>query len=381
MKVLHIVRALDVGGLERVVLDLVEGGRSLGIESHIACLYHAGTWGAGRGDLTVMKGRTKLVKAFQLAKLARTLRIDVLHSHNPEPHLVAVLTRCMTMLPVVNTKHGRNCPERWKWRLQNIWLNRCSAKIVAVSKDIEAVALGPEQTPRGKVCLIHNGIDVGRFESRAEGVERRVSPVESHPPSDLRPPASDLRLLTIGTVGRLRHEKNYMMLIRAFSLLRERLSHDSHPFSSCRLLFVGDGPERHVLEDEAIRVGVFSQCVFAGNQSNVAEWLGMMDIFCLSSLTEGTSITLLEACAAGLPAVVTDVGGNGEIVQDRHSGFLVPEGDENAFTEKLKILVADAGLRGRMGENAHAWVRARYSLEAMVSAYMRVYGESVGGCM
>jgi glycosyltransferase involved in cell wall biosynthesis len=364
MKVLHVVRGLDVGGLERVVLDLVESGRSLGIESHIACLHDAGAWGRARRDVSVLPGRSVLLKAFCLAKLARSFDIDVLHSHNPEPHLVAVLARCMTGLPVVNTKHGRNCPDQWKWRVRNTWLNRLSSKIVAVSKDIESVALGPERTSRKKVFLIPNGIDSAHFDFNI--VQKHESRKQGR-----------RECLTIGAVGRLRPEKNYSMLIRAFALLQTRLACTSRSSQNCQLLLVGNGPQRGQLEAEAIQLGIRDQCEFAGQQADIDRWMQRMDVFCLSSVTEGTSIALLEACASGLPAVVTDVGGNGEIVVNMRTGLVVPKDDVIAFSDALASLIANATAREKMGRLAHDHVKKHFSSAVMLERYVNVYVKSL----
>ena len=109
----------------------------------------------------------------------------------------------------------------------------------------------------------------------------------------------------------------------------------------------------------------------------VAYEIPKMDIFCLSSVTEGTSMTLLEAGASGLPSVVTDVGGNGEIVVDSVTGYVVPSGDEEAFANALLKLVDDEGLREKFGLAARERVCELYSIESMVKAYGVVYEESL----
>jgi glycosyltransferase involved in cell wall biosynthesis len=98
-----------------------------------------------------------------------------------------------------------------------------------------------------------------------------------------------------------------------------------------------------------------------------------MDIFCLSSDTEGLSISLLEAGACGLPSVVTHVGGNTEIVADGISGCVVPRRDENALAAALARLADDTALRQTMGQEARRIVEGKYSLTVMVDRYLRVY--------
>ena len=186
--------------------------------------------------------------------------------------------------------------------------------------------------------------------------------------------------ITIGTVGRLSVEKNYPLLVRAFALMQNKLgtSDPSRSTPHVQLLFVGDGEERERIEQEVTKVTERRErfdIEFVGMQSNVYEWLQKMDIFCLSSITEGTSMTLLEAGAARLPCVVTDVGGNSEIVADGETGIVVPAGDEEAFAEALFKLVENKELRVRFGRAARKRVCERYSVKSMVGAYVSVYEE------
>jgi len=135
----------------------------------------------------------------------------------------------------------------------------------------------------------------------------------------------------------------------------------------------GDGPERGRLEALAAELGVSERAMFAGLQADPIPFYAEMDVFCLSSDTEGTPMTLLEAGACGLPSVVTDVGGCAEVVQDGATGLVVPKGDAMALAAALEKLCRDVALRARMGQTARERVMAEYSVEAMVAGYERVY--------
>ena len=355
MRVLHLVRAMDVGGLESVVIGLVDGARRHGVDPYLGCLYGLGAQGADvpvqdawLGGLDSHGFRKTLVSLFHHI---RKHSIDVIHTHNPKPHLFGVLVGLLSRTPVVHTKHGRNYPGNAK----RVWLNRqlarFSKKVVAVSEAAAEVARDIECVPPANLMVILNGIDTTKFA----------------PSTDAQSATSDV---TIGTVGRLSKEKNCPMLVRAFAMLRRQL-----PNLDTQLLFVGDGPERPAIDAEARKQGVHEHCEFAGMQSEVEVWLKRIDVFCLSSITEGTSMTLLEAGASGVPAVVTDVGGNGEIVKDGDTGYVVPAGDEGAFADALVKLVEDGELRSRFGAAARDRVVERYSRESMVEQYVRVYKE------
>ena len=359
MNVLHLVRSMDVGGLETVVIGLVDGNRSRGVRPHLGCLYGFGAQGhdvdpdgCWIGSLD-KNGRLKTL--ISLSKYVRVHEIDVIHTHNPQPHLFGVLAGALSRTPVVHTKHGRNYPGNAKRVWLNRQLSRFTKKVVAVSEAAAEVARDIERVPPAKLMVILNGIDTTKFA----------------PSTDSQSATSDV---TIGTVGRLSKEKNYPMLVRAFVILRRQL-----PNLDTQLLFVGDGPERPAIDAEARKQGVHEHCEFAGMQSEVEVWLKRIDVFCLSSITEGTSMTLLEAGASGVPAVVTDVGGNGEIVADGKSGVVVPAGDEEALSGALVRLVEDKEVREQMGVAARQRIIERYSIESMVEAYAEVYGEAISG--
>ena len=360
MKVFHLVRAMDVGGLESVVIGLVDGGRAHGVVPYLGCLYEPGALGRGVnsegtwvGDL---QGHGFLATLRSLCQYIRENHIEIIHTHNPQPHLFGALVGVMSRVPVVHTKHGRNYPGDRKRVWLNRQLSRMSKRIVAVSDDAAEVALEIEKVPADKVSVILNGVDTERFNHGKHGRHGKGE-------------------VTIGTVGRLSEDKDYPMLVRAFARMREQLStlHSPHSTVHTQLLLVGDGPDRALIEGEAQKQGVSDFCEFAGMQSNVEEWLAKMDVFCLSSVTEGTSMTLLEAGACGLPSAVTDVGGNREIVLDGESGFVVPEGDETALAEAMVKLVVDHDLRTQMGVAARQRVVQRYSMEGMVEQYVDVY--------
>jgi len=176
----------------------------------------------------------------------------------------------------------------------------------------------------------------------------------------------------VGTVGNLRAVKDYPCLLRAFAWARERVG-------DAALVFVGDGAERPRLEALAGELGVADAVRFAGARTDVARMLRLFDVFALSSRTEGISVALLEAMATGLPAVVTDTGGNPEVVVEGQTGRLAPVGDPERLGEALADLLADPGRRRAMGEAARERVVAEFSLERMIGAYESIYDTLLGG--
>ncbi len=358
MKILHVVRALQVGGLERVVVDLVDACRKLGDEVWIACLHEKGVWGRDAPDVMVLKGASRLAKARELAVIARAKNIDIMHSHNPEPQMVAALSQYFHRTAFVHTKHGRNYPGNWRRVWMNRWLHhRCDAT-VAVSHDAATVARNIEHCAPQKLHVIHNGINTTFFQPIARGPVLNFR--HAH--------GIDERAFVVGSIGRLSPEKNYAGLIEAIAILRPTMP-------ALKFVLVGDGPEATALQQKCKEHALEQTCIFAGEQDDIRAWVSAMDVFVLNSTTEGLSMTLLEACACGVVPVVTDVGGNREIVESGQSGLVVPSGDIQALCTALQQLYADPGQRRRLAACARDHVTASFSQDVMVAGYKRLYNE------
>ena len=136
---------------------------------------------------------------------------------------------------------------------------------------------------------------------------------------------------------------------------------------------LGDGPERSRLERTAQELGVSDRVFFAGWQTDLSTWLSALDVFVLTSNSEGLPLGALEAMAAGLPVVTTPVGDLPEVVAEGRSGFLVPVGNVEAMARAITRLVDDDSLRCRMGAQAREDVCKRYNQRSMVENYMELY--------
>jgi glycosyltransferase involved in cell wall biosynthesis len=150
---------------------------------------------------------------------------------------------------------------------------------------------------------------------------------------------------TVGTVANLTPKKDQGTLIAAMVLLRERVPDP-------RLVIIGDGPSRPLLEDQVRSLGLHGSVLFAGVRDDVPELLPALDVFSLSSLHEGLPIALLEAMAAGVPPVVTAVGGIPEVVTHERDGLLVPPGDSAALASALCSVATDGQLRASLARSA-----------------------------
>jgi glycosyltransferase involved in cell wall biosynthesis len=214
--------------------------------------------------------------------------------------------------------------------------------------------------PRGRLGVIHNGIDPG---PSPEAAGRAAARARLGLWSDA---------FIVGTVARLDPVKDLETLLRGFATARA-----SHP--DARLVVVGDGTERAALERIAASLGLGGSVLFLGERHDVREILPAFDVFVNTSVTEGVSITILEAMAAGLPVVATAVGGTPEVIVDGQQGILVPARSPEKIGQAILELARNPALRQRLGTAGRRRVQDRFTVDRMVAEYMEVYRSCLGG--
>ncbi len=353
INVLHVVLGLQVGGLEKFVLNLIDNYPP-GIKPFIVCLEKKGELAPQYHHLDIIELNkesgisTKIIR--QLVHLTKEFKIDIIHTHNPSPHFYGAISGFLSRRPVIHTKHGRNYPASQR----KVWLNKISSylttKIVAVSQNAADVCIDVEKIPSRMVSVILNGADTNLFCPAANDDENERMPVR------------------IGIVARLSAEKDHQTLLGACKLLACH-GDDFH------LEIIGDGPLRSTLEKTVKTLGLDKHVSFSGMRHDVPELLRQLDIFVLSSTTEGISLTLLEAMASKLPIVATDVGGNPEVVIDGETGYIVPPQNPAAMANKLLLLINDVNLRRQMGKKGRERVVAQFSIKETAQKYEDLYRE------
>jgi L-malate glycosyltransferase len=253
---------------------------------------------------------------------------------------------------LIHHEDGFNADEvvklNWKRNtFRRIMLGTADALIVP-SERLAAVAA--QHWGRPDVIRIPNGIDTAAYVK---------APVARSIPGLDRKPGE----VIIGTLAGLRPVKNLPRLVRAVA-----------PIPNARLVIVGEGPEREAIIAEALRCGLKDRLVMAGFLSEPARYVGHFDIFALSSDSEQFPISLVEAMAAGKPAVSTDVGDVRAIVSPENKAFVVPVEDEAMLSAKLRQLVDDAALRDRIGAANQKIALATYDEAQMIERYRQIYG-------
>ncbi|WP_288378472.1 TIGR03088 family PEP-CTERM/XrtA system glycosyltransferase [uncultured Massilia sp.] len=363
--VAHLIYRLDIGGLETLLVDTINSMAPGRYRHAVICLtdYTDFAGRITRPDVALYALHKPAGLALgthaDLFRLLRQLRPAVLHTYNLGTIEYAA-TAWAAGVPVrVHAEHGRDARDPQGINPKHNLLRRLVTpfidRYVPVSRDLHAWLERVVRIPARKLQLIDNGVDTERFRASADaGAE----------------PWQGDGAFVIGTVGRLQDVKDQATLVDAFALLRRQL-----PDEKLRLVLVGDGPLRARLETQLNTLGLQDCAILAGPRSDVAPVMRSFSLFALSSIAEGTPVTLLEAMASELPVVATAVGGIPDLVAPGVNGALAPARDAQALAAAIAPYVQDRALARRHGVAGRARVEQQYSMQAMLAAYVALYDE------
>ena len=313
--------------------------------------------------------------ALRLARLAWSVKADIVHCYNPRPMLYGGLAaRATGIRATVGSLSAFACqvPDRRYGFLpqplatvsrRNVYRNRLAAGtmrfVVAVSTSLGRRFCAYNGLRTEKLRVIPYAADLRAAERVTAERVARLRKGYGCQPGDL----------VIGSVGRLVEQKDYPTQLRAFARAAARVP-------NLRMVIAGDGPLRSTLEDLARDLAIATRVAFLGNRDDVPALLGSLDVFVLASKFEPFGVALLEARAAGLPIVATAVNEIPDIVGDGITGRLVPPEDAATMADAFITLASDPGFRARLGARARIAAR-QHSLPAAVAAYERLYDESL----
>ncbi len=303
----------------------------------------------------------------KLARLCRTGRYDVVHTHTSKGGFIGrAAARIARVRVVLHTAHGFAFHEGSSRRAVAFYssLERLAARwcdrVVTVSEFHRLWAIRLGIAPREKILTIHNGISTSRLISTRTRDEVRAALGLSD------------GLMVIGSIGRLAPQKGIEHLIAAMPTL---LGHNPN----FRLLLAGEGPSRAGLEQLAGRLGVSSAVSFLGFQKSVGEILKAVDVVVAPSRYEGLSISVLEAMASAKATVATRIGSNAELIEDGISGRLVPADDAQSLVEAILQIANDPALAQRYGVAAKRRFELAFTEQAMKQAVWNLYRELLAG--
>jgi sugar transferase (PEP-CTERM/EpsH1 system associated) len=368
--VLHVVYRFDTGGLENGVVNLINHMPTPSFRHAVLALTEVApdfSKRIRRDDvefLALHKGAGHGVKLYpRLLQLFREWRPSIVHTRN----LAALECQVPAMLagvPVrIHGEHGRDVDDLDGTRVRYQWMRRAYRpfvhRYVALSNDLAAYLENKVGVPRSRIGQIYNGVDIDRF-SPAESGRAQISGC----------PFADPALFVVGTVGRMQAVKAQTLLARAFVVALQR---EPDLSKRLRLVMVGDGPLRAEAQALLQAAGMGHLAWLPGERADVPDVMRGLDCFVLPSLAEGISNTILEAMAAGLPVVATDVGGNAELVENGMTGYIVPPRDAEAMAACLVAMANDPANAVALGRAGRVRVERHFSLPAMVRAYQNLY--------
>jgi len=306
----------------------------------------------------------RIIRCFRMLKnsILTSNFFDLVHSHGYFADIIGVSAAKVLKIPHISTCHGFISNDRNLALYNSIdRLLLCfSDKIIAVSEQIKD-DLERSGIIKSKISVIQNAVQTIH---KAENYE------ENRRKKRLALAIKDEEFI-VGYVGRLSDEKGVQYLIEAGMLLMET-------GMPCKILIIGDGPKRKELEDMVKMKGLEDNIIFTGFQTNIEEWMSLLDIFVLPSLTEGTPMALLEAMAFGLPVVASDVGGIPEIIDSGENGILVPAANPDKIEEAISTICKDNYFRTKLSEMAKKTIRSKFNINEWVNKIESVYVETIG---
>jgi glycosyltransferase involved in cell wall biosynthesis len=380
IRVLRVIARLNVGGPALHVTYLARGLAGRGYETTLV----AGDVARGEASMSFVADQAGVevvtlpglsrelspirdaLAAFRLARLIRKLRPDVVHTHTAKAGAVgrAAALLAGTRRPVVvHTFHGHvlrgyfGTGGTLVFRAIETLLARATDRLIAVSPEVRDELVALHVAPREKFSVVRLGIELEprvRFDGDPTEVRRRHGIPEGK--------------FVVGWFGRMTAVKRTDDLLTMLAGVRER-------GVDALLLLVGDGDDRERLEQRAHDLGLARSCLFLGYQEDVAPWYAICDAVVLTSASEGTPVTIIEALAAGRPVVATKVGGVPDVVDEGETGFLVRPHDTHALAERLEILAGDPVRRRTMGELGRARMLERYAVQRLVDDVDALYRE------
>jgi glycosyltransferase involved in cell wall biosynthesis len=363
-RVLHVIQNLNYGGMERLLADIVRRLDPDEFEPHVMALTYLGRFAEGLDGVATLhlanpdtRVRWSMLHPGGLARQIRAIAPDVVHSHSGVWYKASRAARMAGVRRVIHTDHGRPSPDPWVARMIERSAARRTDVVVAVS-DALAARMVATVLPRGcPVTVVHNGVDTALH---APGGDRLAARARLGLSADAP---------VLASVGRLEPIKGYDVMVAAFAALRAGWRDGEPPV----LVVAGDGSARPAVESAATTLGVADGIRWLGWRDDISDLHAAGTIFTMSSRSEGTSVSLLEAMSAGLCPVVTDVGGNRAVLGMELAHRLVPSEQPLVLAAAWRDALLDRATRDADACRARERVIDAYGLDAMVEAYAALY--------
>lgn len=359
MKVLHIEAGKHYYGGGRQVVYIMEGLAKRGVENVLACPLGADIAKAVAKRISVkplpMRGEVDVGMAYRLARLIRLEGPDIVHVHSRRgADLWGGVAAALNGTPCVVSRRVDNPESRWQVALKY----RLYDHVITISEGIRHVLI-EEGLSAHRVSCVRSAVEVAPY---LRAVDRQSLTKEFDLPENV---------VVVGMIAQLIPRKGHRYLLAAI----QRLQHD---YPSLRVLLFGKGPLQEEIETEIKKRGLSSIVRLMGFRTDLANWLGGIDILAHPADMEGLGVSLLQASAAAVPIVTSRAGGLPEAVADEVTGILIPPGDVSALAHALRRLLDDPALRQKMGKAGRLRIQKEFSVDAMVEGNLAIYRQVLG---
>lgn len=359
MNILYLTNHLNIGGITSYCLTLGSGLKAKGHNVFIASSGGEMLLKFIEHDIVhlAVPMRTKneispriFISFLKLCGLIKKYKIDIIHSNSRTTQVLACLLSRKTKVAHVYTCHGF-FKQRITRRLFPCW----GKMTIAISQQVKDHLINDFNVSAGRIEVIHNGIDIKKF-----------STFNSKPSAAHKERLGLKNAPVVGIIARLSDVKGHIYLIKSFKEVLKEVP-------AAQLLIVGEGKMKTDLMGLVEVLGIQQNVVFKSGCLDTAEVLCATDIFVLPSLKEGLGLALMEAMAAGLPAIGSNIGGIKSLIKDGVTGLLVEPADEKGLTKAILNLLKDPQLCAKLGKNAGSFISENFSQEKMVKLTEELY--------
>jgi len=364
IRILHVITRLPIGGAERLLIGILQNLDKSIFKSTVCCIQDRGeladeveSLGHPVISLNMMrKGGYDFRVVSSLRRIIIENRIDIIHTHLYHANLYGRLAARKEKITTISSVHNTYKKGKWHRHLINRWLAKKTFAVTAGSEDVKKDLIELDRIPENKVILLPNSIDLSRVETQLNHCQAKR--LLGFTDDDI----------VIGTVGRAEKQKGHFILLEAFSKLLKRPDG-----KQLKLLLVGDGRLLSQLKETAKSLGISEKVNFAGNVTKLADIYRAVDIFTMPSLWEGLSLAMLEAMAAELPVVATDVGGARDVLGNDQWGLLVPPNETDALASAIAKLLDSPDLNAAIASAGKQRVHDNYSVATLTNQLSHLY--------
>ncbi len=367
--ILHLIYSWKTGiyGAERIVLKLVSNLSKSKFNCVVVTIKHSKkdkipllkelNKNGIVTDSLILKGRFDITSVVRCKNLLKKYKAEILHCHGYKADIIGLFTGILLpKIKLVATLHGWWARESFKlkfYEFLDLFAVKRFDRIIVVSKAIQATLLS-KRFFKGKLELIHNGVEISRFidEKNSESLKARLKINKEDK--------------VIGLVGRLGKEKGHIYLLEAMPDIIEQ-------FPKVKVIILGEGILENELKTYAKKLKISDKLMFLGFKKDMVRFYALMDVFVLPSLSEGLPVALLEAMVARKAIVATNVGGIPSVIKNMETGILIEPKNSNLLVKAISKVLNNKNLAFQLAVNARRIAECTFSIDAMIKKYEKVY--------